>query len=388
MSTLAVALACAPWVAAAQPATQNVEVEPVTCWWRTDTTAIRVGQSFRLILTCSILETEAARAIVDRSRLGSAAVQFPPYEVLSGTASTDHVTPGRRFAQYEYTLRLISEDAFGADVPIPEMAIAYRIESTVTGNAAVQGLEMNYVLPALPMRVASLVPADATHIREQAVPTLPEIAGREFRGRTYRLVGLMLVGLAGLVALVGVVSWARRHGSGARDETRHLLADRTVIAGVRQELRRVQQDTRAGWSPETVARALAASRVVGSYLGGAPVSQRESSGDLVGGELAVGAGTLVRRRVVISGAATSHTLTTPGSPATRDAAAVHLDGALITLTRARYGRVSPDGGALDDALQTAATAADRLASRHTWLAEQLAAVKRRVRSWGPRAWAR
>src|SRR5918999_469594 len=57
---------------AAQP--QNVEVDPVQCWWRTSVTSVRVGEPFSIVLTCSALETEAANAVIDRSRLGSAAV--------------------------------------------------------------------------------------------------------------------------------------------------------------------------------------------------------------------------------------------------------------------------------------------------------------------------
>ena len=39
--------------------TDMVEVEPITCWWRTSTSAVQTGQSFGLTLTCSVVETEA-----------------------------------------------------------------------------------------------------------------------------------------------------------------------------------------------------------------------------------------------------------------------------------------------------------------------------------------
>src|SRR5687767_4586421 len=87
-------------IAQSQPA--SVEVEPVTCWWRTGVSAVRVGEPFTLTLTCTILETDSARAIVDRGRLGTAAVQFAPYEVIGGRQSADEVTPSRRFIQYDY----------------------------------------------------------------------------------------------------------------------------------------------------------------------------------------------------------------------------------------------------------------------------------------------
>jgi hypothetical protein len=150
---------------AQQPPTQNVEVEPVTCWWRTGVSSVRVGEPFSVVLTCSALETEATKAVIDRGRLASAAVQVPPYEVTGGTQSEDIVTASRRFMQYEYTLRLLGDDVFGADVPIPALPISYRIESKVQQDAAVQGREQTYVLPTLPVHISTLVPASETHIR-------------------------------------------------------------------------------------------------------------------------------------------------------------------------------------------------------------------------------
>ena len=59
-----------------------------------------------------------------------------------------------------------------------------------------QGREQTYVLPPLSIRVASLVPESARHIRETSVPTLTAIGGREFRARLFRLVALILFGVA------------------------------------------------------------------------------------------------------------------------------------------------------------------------------------------------
>jgi hypothetical protein len=105
---MVILLALLPAVGWAQTPADRVEVDPVACWWRTSVTSIRVGEPFSLYLTCSSLETEAARAVLDRSRMATASVQFPPYEVIGGSQSADHVTAGRRFMQYEYSLRLIN----------------------------------------------------------------------------------------------------------------------------------------------------------------------------------------------------------------------------------------------------------------------------------------
>src|SRR5262245_14995604 len=164
MTVLFAAAVCPAVRAQSRP--ENVEVEPVTCWWRTRVSSVRVGEPFALLLTCSILETDAAKAVVDRSRLGTASVQFPPFEVMGGSQADDHLTPGRRFIQYEYLLRIVNEDSFGRDIAIPEMEISYRIESKVQQDASVQGREQTYILPPLPLRVQTLVPDTARHIRE------------------------------------------------------------------------------------------------------------------------------------------------------------------------------------------------------------------------------
>lgn len=365
----------------AQPAeTENVEVDPVQCWWRTSTPSVRVGEEFTIHLTCAALETEAATAVIDRSRLGTAAVQFPPFEVTSGTQSADYVTAGRRFMQYHYNTRLIAEDFFGSDIVLPAMSITYRIESRVQQDAAVQGREQTYELPALTMRINSLVANDANHIRETAVPSLDDIAAREFRSRMFRLLAFILFGMAALILALALTRLVRQRRRQDMAAARHFLPHRQVLAGVRGELAELQRQTRgAGWSAETVGRALAAARVVASYAAGQPVSQREVS-DTTSGELLVRGGLLRRRRIGVSGAATARALaTTPGE----------LDAALTTLTAARYGREDRyDGSALDEALDTVTRSANRVASRHTWFAEAARSVTATLRGRTSQAWAR
>jgi hypothetical protein len=367
--------------AAAQSAqTQNVEVDPVQCWWRTSTPSVRVGEQFTIDLTCSALETDAATAVIDRSRLGTAAVQFPPFEVTSGTQSADYVTAGRRFMQYHYNARLIAEDFFGSDIVLPAMSITYRIESRVQQDAAVQGREQSYELPALTLRINSLVANDANHIRETTVPSLDAIAAREFRSRMYRLLALILFGIAALTLVIALLRLVRQRRRQDMEAARHFLPHRAVLAGVRRELAEVQRQTRgAGWSVDTVSRALAAARVVASYAAGQPVSQREIE-EPTGGELLLNRGLLRRRRIGVSGAATARVLAaTPGD----------LDAALTTFTAARYGRAETyDGSALDDALNAVMRAADRVGSQHTWLAETARSLSAPLRGRTSRAWAR
>lgn len=372
-----VALPALAWSQAAE--TQNVEVDPVQCWWRTSTPSVRVGEQFTIHLTCSALETESATAVIDRSRLGTAAVQFPPFEVISGTQSADHVTAGRRFMQYHYNARLIAEDFFGSDIVLPALAITYRIESRVQQDASVQGREQSYELPALTMRINSLVANDANHIRETTVPSLDDIAAREFRARLYRLVALILFGVAALTLAVALMRALRQRRRQDMAAARHFLPHRAVLAGVRRELAELQGQTRGGWTTDTLSRALAAARLVAGYAGGQPITQREAS-TATGGELLLHGGLLGRRRVGVSAAATARTV--QGTPD-------DLDGALNVMTAARYGRVeSYDSSALDDALSTVRRAADRAAARHTWVAETTHALTASLRGRTARAWAR
>lgn len=379
-------IALLPAMISAQAPAQNVEVDPVTCWWRTEVTAVRVGQPFSVVLTCSVLETDAVRAVVDRSRLGSAAVQFPPYEVLSGSEGPDHVTAGRRFMQYEYMLRLVGEDTFGVDVPIAGMDVSYRIESRVQQDAAMQGREQSYELPPIPMRVASLVPDTARDIRESSVPTFAAIAARQFRARMFRVVALVLFAVAGLTVAVALVRWMRQNRSETSHAARPLLPNRAVLAGVRGELRAIQQETRgAGWSADLVTRALAAARIVASYLSNRAVVQHAADRPIVGGELLITGGWLPRRRITVSGTATAPS----DGTANADLVTSDLDSALRQLTAARYGR-SPefDASVLGDALDSVVRAGDRVAARYTRLAEAAGSLRQSLRGWRPWAWAR
>ena len=371
--------------AQAQP-TENVEVEPVTCWWRTGTSSVRVGQPFDVVLTCSALETEATKAVIDRSRLASAAVQLPPYEVTGGTQTDDITTASRRFMQYEYTLRLIGDDVFGTEVPVPPLQVSYRIESTLQQTQAMQGREQTYILPPIPIRVAALVPSSETHIREAPVPTLTAISARQARGALLRTIGLIVVAVAGLLVVVAAVRHLQQRRSAVATVRTHLLSDSAVLAGVRRELQDVQQAARGGWNDALAARALAATRVTASYASGQPIAQRLVKKDSNG----VDDQLVLRRRfgfgsaVMVSGAATAKDVR-PNANGTGE----ELKSALVDFTSARYGRGSSNGGPdLDDAVARGLRATAREASRHTWIARTLGAARRSASGWRERAWGR
>ena len=161
VALLLAALSAAP--AWSQP--KNVEVEPIRCWWRTTTGAIRTGETFSLILTCAVLENDAVQVVPDESRLSSAVIQLAPFEMVGGNHPTDLRTADRRFFQYEYVIRIINPDFIGRYVRIPDLLLHYRVNSRLSGNTSVQGKDNTYLLPTITLPVMSMVPPDTPDIR-------------------------------------------------------------------------------------------------------------------------------------------------------------------------------------------------------------------------------
>ena len=87
---------------------------------------------------------------------------------------------------------------FGKDVALPETKISYRVQSKVGQKTSLQGRDQTYMLPAQSMRVLSLVPADATDIRDtSASDTFGDIDQRAFRANLFTVIGGVLFVLAG-----------------------------------------------------------------------------------------------------------------------------------------------------------------------------------------------
>jgi hypothetical protein len=336
-----------------------VEVEPITCWWRTSVTAVRTAEPFDVRLTCSVVETDANKVVADFSKLDPTVVQLPPFEVLGGSHAADLVAPGKRFFQYDYRLRLMSEDLFGGDVPIPPLEVSYRIESQVSGGDRAQGREQTYHLPRTSVRLISIVPDDTSDIREAPAAPFTRIEDRESRANLLQTVATVLFALAAVIAVLMLIGMVRRK---SKTETRaHArLAGRTVLGAVSRELDDMQRASHGGWTPELAGRALAALRIAGTYAVGGTVSQRLAKpGEApVEGELVV-SGPFGRGRAFVSGSATTESAS--GAP--------HgLADALKTLTAARYGRSEQFADA-DDAIATAIRVTRQQRSAHSLPAE-------------------
>src|SRR6478672_11422993 len=219
--------------AVAGAAAQTVQTDPLQCWWRTSAGAVRVGEPFTVVLTCAVLETDDATVVVDQTRLEPSVVQFAPYETLGGSHGADLRTDQRRFFQYEYRLRLIADGMFGRDVPLPDTKISYRVQSKVGQKTSLQGRDQTYVMPAQSMRVLSLVPSDASDIRDtSASDTFGDIDQRAFRANLFTVIGSVLFVLAALMAILGLVRLFQRYRKPAAAASERLISDRAILSGV------------------------------------------------------------------------------------------------------------------------------------------------------------
>lgn len=363
---------------------QMEEVDPLNCWWRTSVSAITVGQPFTLVLTCAVVEAETTAAVVDRARLDPRAIELAPFEVLGGSVAPDVRSGDRTFFQIQYTLRFINEAFFNQDIALPALAISYRIQTRGSGqDAATLGMERRFAMPHQTLRVTSLVPADSTDIRDASTVTFADLDAVASRGRLLTTSGLVVVGLAGALAVLGFVrgvgSRMRRPVAATR-----LLGEASVLRGAMRALTAVGQRRHgtANWSDDDLAHALAAARIVGECaIDRAPSQRLATPGETVpAGAIGVrqrfGTGSLV----VVSGAATPKVLGASAAQSSRPAAAARLteiQRALATFTNAQYADAGPrDETALDEALSTMKRIAQRLWIERTWIVQHLT-----LRAW-------
>ncbi len=385
LAALAAVLCGLPSTARAQtpPAGPTVEADPVRCWWRTDRASIRMGEPFEAVLTCAALDTPSTKAVVDRSRLDHTVMALPPFDVLGGAAGEDVVTPARRFFQYSYQLRLLNDTSFGQDVRLAGLAIGYRIDTSTTDGTTSQGRDQSYNLPALSIRVLSLVAGDARDIRDASSLTLADLETRRFRARALGMAGWFFYALAAGVAAFGVVRMytAVRAPAAARVTT---VSGAAVLRAARRELSSVSRQRQSdGWTDALIGRASAALRIVASYAIGRPAAQSEGlAQNAHGGHIALSQGLLRRRHALVSASVTPADLAS--AAATNGAIQIVRDG-LLTLTASRFGRTPLDDGTLDSALSAAGPLASSLALRHAWPFEQWRKLLASIAAWRGRA---
>lgn len=351
-------VARAPAAPAQAPAAPEDDSD-LRCWWKSDRAAVRVGEHFDLTLTCRVLETSTERISPDERLLEPAAVALTPFEVVGGTRFPD-LRQGRwRFFQFLYTVRIIGDDLFGREQPIPGLEIRYRAERSVRAGEQSSGQDRTYRMPAYPMQIESLVARDARTIMDATQEGFGDMRARRLRASMALVAaGLVLVVPSALTFSV-MLRNRRRHHARARRE--HLASPARVLRRIDHELagvRRARQQS--GWDDALVGRTLAGLRVTGSVALGQPVMQRRLDDGARPVECEIG----LRRRALRPEMIGVVSSLTPegldrrlasaawGGRPERDALASGFRQALIVFNRARYGSGPVEESDLDTALES------------------------------------
>ena len=363
------------------PKPGEVSSDPIRCWWKADRTAVRVGERFGLVLTCSVIETGPITVVPVLNQLEPGALSLTPFEVVSGGPKVDDViVPPWRYIQREYVMRLLSDGFFGQDVAIPALTVTYNLTSAGSGQ---QGRDQQYILPALPMRILSLVPKSAGDIRDASGQTFATIESRRFRASAATIAGWICFAFAGVLALFAlsrIVGLFR-----VRDaQTVKPLPAASLLRASLRTLTQVKEDAlRAGWSPDLSRRAVAALRVAGATAVGKRVAQDVVAAGVAqrDGQLSVSRGWPKRTRVLLSAATTPTTIAYElnnglRADARARASAESIAQGLTVLGAAGYGRTSAeDAAALDTALEESTQAVRRLRTGTLWPSRATAAMK-------------
>lgn len=367
---LAFACVASETIARAQSA-NAVETDPIRCWWKTDRSAIRAGERFDLTLTCGVIETPAVKVVPTLTQLDPGALQIPPFEVVGGVRRADLVSAPRRYFQYDYTARLIAEGFFGQDVNIPALSITYHVQSAAGEGS--EGRDRTYVLPALPIRVLSLVPKEASDIRDSETGSFADIDARRFRANAaFTAAGVLFAFSVVLVLVAAVHAFGRARQR--RPAAARVLPAGVVLGACVRALKAVKADVvRGGWTPERARRALAALRLAAAISLDRRVAQEPVTGPVNEreGQILVRHGWLRRRRTLVSASTTPAIVmraidAAPVSARGRDALE-QLGSALATFSSVAYGRDAElDRTQLDAALEIGIAAAQRQRVRRLW----------------------
>ena len=362
------------------PRPGQVAEEPIRCWWKTDRTAISVGERFAVVLTCATLETGPTTVVPNVSQLEGGAVQLTPFEVVTATRRADVVAPPWRYVQFEYVTRLLNDGFFGQDVSIPALTITYNF---TTSDGANTGRDQNYILPALPMRVLSLVPRGAADIRDTSAMTFGDIEAARFRATVARVSSWIALAFALVLAALALMRASQRFRTRAPNEVKTVgaLAQLGACAATLQDVR---QDAASGWSPELVRRALPALRVAGASALGRQVAQArvDRDAEVREGQIVVKDGWLRRGRTMVSASTTPVDIAAStgrkGLGGRTRTALTSLGQALETFSTAAYarGEAQPDRGDMDSALEQGLDAVKQLRVGALWPMKTLATITR------------
>jgi hypothetical protein len=358
-------LAAASPRAQVKPSTPEMSVAPIECWWKTDRSAVRVGERFSLTLTCAVLDTEKVKVVVDESSLAPSALHLVPFEIVEGQRFRDIFYSPRKFFQYQYTMRVLGEEFFGKEITLPRLQLTYRVQNSLTGGSSLAGREEQYSLRPVPMRVLSLVPAGTTEIRDAPPDTFGDVDTRMFRSNLLLIVATVALVLSVLAAVLVLARGAikRRAASAVR---LRVVPSGAVLRAASGELARVRKASESdGWNGELAGRAASALRLAGAVALNRAVSQRDVDRHSEPGEGQILMRRGVRgRKVAVSAGVTPASSSLNGISARDRALWDTISQPLGVFTSVRYSRNGKtDGTALDSALADGQDAIRRLRVR-------------------------
>lgn len=399
---VAVTAGCLGWAALALGAQApaaganagSAATSPLNCWWKTDKSSVHIGEPFGLTLTCRFMETDRMKVVPNLAEIEPTAIELTPFEVLEGTRHEDIVAPPWRYVQYVYSVRLLGTEFFGRDIAVPATNLPFRVQ---TGGAeTVEGAEHTYLLPSMPVRILSLVPAQAADILDPTTDTFADLEARRFRGRIELVASAILFGFAAIAATVGAIRL------GERFRRRGPVVEKTVPIGTvlgscARELDRVRAEAlRDGWTSTLAARALAPLRVAGAIALRQPLAQTLVAGDARprDGQLALRHGLLRRRQALVSASITADAIdrvrsASNGGPATGASPDIvdPIREALAALNAVRYGRTGEaDVEALARTVDSGSKALRRLRTAQWWPVRVTAALAKSATPFGLSAW--
>ena len=351
----------------------NLGWEPIRCWRQASAGAIAIGETFSVVLTCAVYEADNAQVIPDESRLNVASIQMAPFEILGGSHPPDLHRGSRRFFQYDYQLRIIGPDSIGRDVNIPALPISYRIHSRVGAAATIEGRDLSYLLPMMPIKVLSMVPNDASDIRDASEASLAAVDALRFRSSLFRVLTIALAALAAVMVVLALVPLARSTATATAAE-RDRIPDHALLNRVADDLGELQKRVAGGWTDDEVARALQLTRVVAATAIDYPVSQKilAAGADVPEGRILLQHGLMTSSRATVSSPVTVDDITRAAAggktfSTTRRQQLAGLQSAIAALTAALY-RKEPvrDSSTLDDSIRHAISVARDIAQERSW----------------------
>ena len=352
----------------------EVQTDPIKCWWKADRTAVRVGERFALTLTCGVVETGPVTVVPALNQLEGGALALTPFDVVSSVRREDVVSPPWRYFQFEYVLRVLSDGFFGQDLNIPALTVTYNVK---VEGAESEGRDQSYILPALPMKVLSVVPRGAEDIRDASEQTFALIESRRFRSSVDMVAaGVLFAGALVCVGLALVVGTARFR-TRATGTVKPVPAS-AMLAGSLKALDAVRSQAAAGWTPELARLAMPALRVGAAIAIGRPVGQEFVSNEATvrPGQVAARTGLLRPRRALLAASTTAPAIEKAIEKALSNGHALSakrrslmqpLADSLRAFNSASYGRTGEaDSMALNAALGDSTDAITRLRASTMW----------------------